>query len=461
LLVDPALPRFVGLSALDCYLSMGFVPGDGCILEGFNKLPPSHIMFFDLDGRRSRLTRYWAAPATVQEEWPTSDSNLAAELECLLTDAVRRQLVADVPVGVMLSGGVDSSLVTAAAVRATPQLHTFTVRFPGYGAADETEHARKISSYFGTRHEELSAGTQTVDLLYVLARQFDEPVIDSSMVPTFLLTRMIGGHCKVALGGDGGDELFGGYLHYPRLLRLQRLTRNIPRPFLRALSMFTDRFVPYGAKGRNWLRAAGEDLRRTVPQIACYFGPRMRDELMPALAGCAPRSEAVWAARTPTAGGLLERATRMDFDGFLPEDILVKVDRASMLNSLEVRAPFLDRSIIEFAFGRVPPAKKATPNARKLILRDVAKRMLPPDFNSVRKQGFSVPIDSWLRTPEWRGFVRDVLLAADASFARVAVEKLLVAQDRGYSNGERLFGLTMFELWRREYGVELHRECAQ
>ena len=179
LLADPTFPRRIDPQALDCYLAMGFVPGGRCLLQGVNKLPPAHALVFDLDGGQSRLWRYWALPELDAASGQADEAALLDELDALLEDAVRRQLVADVPVGVLLSGGVDSSLVTAMAARALPRIKTFTVRFPGHSHYDETEHARLVARHFGTEHVELEAAESSVDLLPLLARQFDEPVVDS------------------------------------------------------------------------------------------------------------------------------------------------------------------------------------------------------------------------------------------------------------------------------------------
>jgi len=201
LMAEPTLPRHIDPEALDCYLAMGFVPGERCMLQGVKKLPPAHALVFDLKNGQARLWRYWQLPEldATAKTGLADEAALLDELEALLEDSVRRQLVADVPVGVLLSGGVDSSLITAMAVRATSKVKTFIIRFPGYGDYDETEHARLIARHFATEHVELEAAESTVDLLPILARQFDEPMVDSSMIPTYLISRLIRQHCTVAL----------------------------------------------------------------------------------------------------------------------------------------------------------------------------------------------------------------------------------------------------------------------
>jgi asparagine synthase (glutamine-hydrolysing) len=458
LLADPALPRCVDREALDCYLAMGFVPGRSCLLRNIEKLPPAHALVFGLDTGQLRLWRYWELPEmdTVVENGKADETALLHELEALLEDSVRRQLVADVPVGVLLSGGVDSSLVTAMAVRAAPNVKTFTIRFPGHRQHDETEHARLIARHFGTEHVELEAAESTVDLLPLLARQFDEPIVDSSMIPTYMVSRLVRGHCTVALGGDGGDELFGGYEHYSRLLWMRQRLGHVPRCLRLPVAKAAEAWLPVGFKGRNWLQGLGADWASSLPLIACYYDRSVRRRLMVGNGPWELVAESVRERRIPQEADLLQRATRMDFESYLAEDILVKVDRASMLNSLEVRAPLLDYRLVEFAFGKVPARLKATAESRKVLLKRLATRVLPPAFDLQRKQGFSVPLASWLRSGPWQTFFHDVLLGSgDTPFSRKEMRRLLDGQARGRANSERLFALVLFELWRKEYRITM------
>lgn len=458
LMADPTMPHRIDAEALDCYLAMGFVPGERCILQGVKKLPPAHALEFNLESGQSRLWCYWQLPQLEASTGTSTahDDALLNELEALLEDAVRRQLVADVPVGVLLSGGVDSSLVTAMAVRAASNVKTFTIRFPGYAKYDETEHARLIARHFGTEHVELEAAESTVDLLPLLARQFDEPMVDSSMIPTYLVSRLIRQHCTVALGGDGGDELFGGYGHYNRLLWLQQKTRCIPLVMRTPIAFAAEKLLPVGFKGRNWLQGLGVDLDKGLPLIASLFDRSARMKLMHNTSQWPLVAERIREQRMLLADDLLQRATRMDYGNYLPEDILVKVDRASMLNSLEVRAPLLDYRLAEFAFGKVQSRLKATPDSRKVLLKKLCAKVLPPEFDQQRKQGFSIPLASWLEKEPWQSNFREVLLGSDSGFFnRQSVSKLLDGQAKGRANSERLFALVMFELWRREYQVSL------
>lgn len=453
LLAHPTLPSRIDPEALDCYLAMGFVPGDRCILQGYRKLAPAHAMTFDLGEGVARVWRYWQLPEL--EPSIADETALVDELEALLEDAVGRQLVADVPVGILLSGGVDSSLVTAMAVRRSNKVRTFSIGFPGHGKLDETPHARLIARHFGTEHVELVAEPTTADLLPILVRQFDEPMVDSSMFPAWLVSHLVRQHCTVALGGDGGDELFAGYTGYSRLLWMQQRLTPVPGWLRRLVAQGAERLLPVGLKGRNYLQGLDMDLCHSLPLLASYFDATTRRRLMQGRPEHPLAAERIREERIPQQAELLQRATRMDFANYLVEDILVKVDRASMLNSLEVRAPLLDYRVIEFAFGKVPSHLKATEHDKKILLKRLAARVLPPEFDKQRKQGFSIPMAEWLKTGPFRDLFWDTLTSSDCMFDAATVRGLLRAQERGMSNGERLFALVQFELWRKVYGATL------
>lgn len=456
LMADPNLPRIIDPASLDCYLTLGFIPAERCILRGVKKLPPAHALLFNTNTGRKRTWRYWKPPGAFAAGEGTNEQDLLTQLETLLQEAVRRQLVADVPVGILLSGGIDSSLITAMAAHTMRNVRTYTIRFPGYGSYDETDHARLIAGHFGTEHTELEAAESSIDLLPRLARQFDEPLIDSSMIPTFLVSEAVRTHCTVALGGDGGDELFGGYSSYKRLLRLQMATGKIPRSVRKVVASAAGTVLPVGFRGRNWAQSMAADYRSEQPPFAVFFDRQTRHRLLNSYPDWPFMGEGVQNERTLPTPDMLQRATRLDFENYLPEDILVKVDRASMLSSLEVRAPFLDVRLIEFAFGNVPSDQKATHRDHKVLLKRLCKKLLPPTFDLQRKQGFSIPLESWIRSESWAAFFQAILLDdSQTVFNRKYIKTLVESSSKRRANGERLFGLVMFELWRREYGANL------
>jgi asparagine synthase (glutamine-hydrolysing) len=452
LMTDPTLPRVIDRSALDQYLTFGYVGADACILRGVRKLPQGCALTYDLRRDTVRVWTYWSLPEPwTPDQPPRVDDELVDELDELLLESVRMRLVADVPVGTMLSGGLDSSLVTAMAARVSSRrVRTFTIAFPGHGRFDEAPFARSVARHFGTEHVELAAGPATVDLMPELARQYDEPLADSSMVPTYLVSRLIRREATVALGGDGGDELFGGNQHYEWIRRHALCRRLVPGP-LREVTSRLGRALPIGFRGRHYLITSNRDADWAIASANAYFDTETRGRLlgtmrMPADAG--PERDKM---RLALGHSPVQRAMAADFRSYLVDDILAKVDRASMLASLEVRAPFLDPRIIDFAYGKTPDHLRAWKGKRKVILRKLGRRLLPASFDIDRKQGFSLPLHAWFEG-DWGRFLCDVVRRSDV-FDRRVVEQLIRSQERGRHNAHRLFALAMFELWRRTYKV--------
>jgi asparagine synthase (glutamine-hydrolysing) len=456
LMADPEFPRRLSPEGLAYYLSFGYVPGDMCILEGVHKLKPAHCLSWSLAGGAPKIRRYWNIPPSRPDETSSVDE-LTDELQRLLTAAVDEQLVADVPVAVLLSGGVDSSLVAAIAARTSRhRVRTFTVTLPNDPQLDESRFARSVAQYLGTDHLELPLDQSSADLVERLAVQFDEPIADSSMIPTYLLAKTVSQHCKVVVGGDGGDELFGGYLSYQSALRRDQLRGRLPHGVRSLIAATARRVLPNGAKGRNALMALEGTTADGIAQSAVWTDTadysrisswlsRRRQSYSPALW----RRDLVEEAR-----GLPGAAMAADFRSYLPEDILVKVDRAAMLCSLEVRAPFLDQRVIEFAFERIPSRLQATLQQRKILPKRLAKRLLPPDLEIDRKQGFTIPISKWL-TPgilkRWRDDCREQIqsVLSDSAMDR------LIRRRENMAGEHSLFAAIMLTTWMRHYRVAI------
>jgi asparagine synthase (glutamine-hydrolysing) len=459
LMADPAFPRTLDLEGLNYYLMYGYVPGAKSILRNVCKLPAGHSMTYDI--KRDVLTTksYWHLP-DPEEELPVSADTLANELEMLLEDAVRRQLIADVPLGVLLSGGVDSSIVTAIASRVSSKvIKTFTISFPEYKEYDESPYARLVATHFGTEHTELVAEPATVDLLSDLAKQYDEPLADSSMLPTYLVSRLIRRHATVALGGDGGDELFGGYLHYNWIQLQEKVRAFLPGPMRSGVATLGKHLIPLGFRGRTYIIGLAGGIMNSVAHVNVFFDDHVRRRLLSPVAkeieNLSPIPDAYRADLPVPGNSALQRAMAMDFSTYLVDDILVKVDRASMLASLEVRAPFLDYRVIEFAFSKVPDCLRVLGKERKILLRHLAKRLLPSALDINRKKGFAIPLSHWLKG-SWGPYFEEVLKGLPTElFNRRFVSDLIKSQHRGYANTQRLFALLMFELWRRHYQITL------
>lgn len=454
LMADTEFPRSLSAEGLAYYLTFGYVPGDKCILEGVHKLAPAHSLSWSLSAGRPTIRRYWNLPAAEANEDATVEE-LTDELQGLLESAVREQLVADVPVAVLLSGGVDSSLITAiSAMASSSRVRTFTVTLPNHPQLDEGRYARTVSEYLDTDHEELPLDESSVDLIKTLAAQYDEPLADSSMIPTYLLAKSVSRHCKVVLGGDGGDELFGGYLAYQTALRRDRIQRKLPHWSRALVALIARRMMPVGQKGRNSLMALDGGVADGIAQSAVWTDTgdlgALSSWLAPRLPQAAPKT---WRRNLVNSErGLPGAAMTTDFLSYLPDDILVKVDRASMLCSLEVRAPFLDSRVVEFAYRSVPNRLRASLSDRKILLKKLASRLLPENLNLDRKQGFTIPISEWMGpsvVANWREECADQIKSVLSGPAAAAL--LRRRNDRAADHF--LYAVILLTSWMRQYRI--------
>lgn len=446
----PELPRELDPAALAAYLDLGYIPGELCIYRAVRKLPPAHCALL-ADGRLA-VQRYWQLPPP--DAGFRDDAAALDQLDALLDDAVRLRLQSDVPVGVFLSGGLDSSLVAAYVARHQPGTVACTASFPD-PRFDETPHAARVAQWLGLPHRILPVGEADGAALAALGRQFDEPFADSSLLPTYLISRAIRREVTVALSGDGGDELFAGYAGYAAALSppLQALPGR-GRQLLGSLH----RCLPTGVPGKNFLRRLPLDgLEQYLMRTRC------QEELPPwplspallalvAAPGEGDRCRRELLAEIRRQWGtldLLQQLTRLDALCYLPDDVLVKVDRASMLTSLEVRSPLLDYRLIEFAF-RLPDQLRFRGGRGKYLLRRLGERYLPPDFAYARKQGFSIPESAWFRAG-WRDLpaqaARQSALVDPAGLAL-----LQQAHDRSGRLGVPLFRLLMLLQFEACYG---------
>jgi asparagine synthase (glutamine-hydrolysing) len=454
LMVDPEFrPRLSAQGASD-FLAFGYVAGDHCILHGVHKLRPAHCLTWSLGSQTPTIVRYWdvPAPASVARHDRVA---LTHELQTLLSASVREQLIADVPVAVLLSGGVDSSIVTAlaAAVSHGP-VRTFTVTIPQHPDLDESRFARQVASQFRTDHVELPLDGTSVDLIEALARQYDEPIADSSMIPTYLLAKTVSQHCKVVLGGDGGDELFGGYVSYQSALRRDRLRHWLPAAARSVIAAAAAGLLPPGARGRNGLISLRGGIADGIAQAILWYDDDDLARISPWLAGhMACKSPRRWRHDlVESSRGIPGAAMAADFLSYLPDDILVKVDRASMLCSLEVRAPFLDSRVVEFAFRDVPNALRTSADERKILLKTLARQLLPVSLDINRKQGFTIPISTWLTRVVIRNWLEECQEQLRCVFAAAEVRNA-TANPTSAADYHRLYAMMMLTWWMRHYRV--------
>jgi asparagine synthase (glutamine-hydrolysing) len=454
----PDVPRQLNHESFEYFLAYGYVPGKRCLVEGFHKLPPGHTIEYDIRTAEVRCNSYWQPPTFESDGARHHLEDLTEGLDELLQQSVREQLVADVPVGILLSGGLDSSLVTAIASRVSAApVKTFTVSFPGHRKYDEAAMARKVAKHFSTDHHELIAEPGSVDLLPMLAEQFDEPIADSSMVPTYLVSKLIREHATVALGGDGGDELFGGYHQHKWLESLACFRKWIPGSLRNITQMLLAKVSFLGIIRPNYVKALLADETEAIAFCNVLFGEDLRGRLK-----VGSRNIGVRDLLTPEQYKVLvacrgksplQMGLHADFGSYLPDDILVKVDRSSMLASLETRAPFLDHRLVEFAFESCPDHYKANAKKTKILPKMLAKKLLPSCMEDQRKQGFSIPLNDWFRS-DWKYLLQDVLQGFDENLiSQKNIQRLLQETETNSATVHRLFALTMFELWRQRYAI--------
>lgn len=450
LLVRNEFNRKVNQSALMDYLGMGYVSGEKCLIDGFKKLSPGSAIFFNLDNGNFKKWRYWELPEPTYYNKPADQEELQEEFENLFEKAIKRQMISDVPLGVLLSGGFDSSLITAIAAKNDSNVKTFTIGFPQDKNLDETKHAELVAKYFGTDHTTLDVKEINTEIISDLVKYYDEPIADSSLLPTYILSNLVRKHCKVALGGDGGDELFGGYKDYSNMISITNNFSLFPNKLMNLISCTGLNYLPIGFRGRNWLKNLGWSYENSLPSYFKYFDVVSINKIF---------NDDFWDINVEentykdSKYDLIQRATRRDFHNYLPDDILVKVDRSSMANSLEIRAPFLDHKIIEFAFSRVPSNLKTDSKNKKIFLKTLAKKILPKEFDISRKQGFSIPLRLLLKDSKFRDFFEHTLLNSSSPFNKNFVRKIIHGQDIGRNNQNILFALLMLELWRKEYDI--------
>ncbi len=446
-----ALPRGeVDPEALEAYLAFNFVPAPYSIFQGTSKLPPGHLLVWEKG--TARLERFARPlPASANELRKEPAEALAEELRARMRDSVRAHLVSDVPVGVFLSGGVDSSLLTAlAAEESTGPLRTFTIGFEER-SFDETAGARKVAERYGTDHHELILRPEPELLLRALAEVFDEPFADSSALPTYLVSELASRDVKVCLSGEGGDELFGGYYTYAADLLAARLgpIARLARPFAELLPSSNAR-ISFDYKAKRFTRAAHLPPLERHHGWKEIFAPELRSELRDRHSAFDPVDLLRARFAETEHAEMLSRLQDVDLGTALVDDLLVKTDRSSMAHSLEARVPFLDTVVTGLALA-LPRRLKVSGLNKKILLRRAAEPLLPREVVHGKKRGFSIPAAAWLRG-ELEPFAREVLapgaLRRQGFFAPEVVTRLL---DRHVARREdlsrQLWGLIAFTLW--------------
>lgn len=461
LLAHPDIEPDIDTATIPYLFLYGYAPAPATCYRNVSEVPPAVVLSIRDDGTTVVERRYWRFSDSVDScgTKRVSRREAAATVRKLLTDAVARRLVSDVPLGAFLSGGIDSTVVVGLMSQLMSQpVKTFSIGFEGDPAYDETRFARAVARKFGTDHTEFRVSPSAIDLVDKLIWHHDGPFGDSSAIPTFIVSELTRRQATVVLTGDGGDELFAGYVRF----RAGRISERIPPVVARTLNAVLSR-LPAPTRHRHWLayaqrfsRALRQPLYERVTRWTSYFYEDLQELLADDLLAARPIDPLRYLGdrthelqRIPTTLGKL---LHLNFITYLPGDLLVKMDRCTMANSLEARSPFLDTALIEYVAG-LPDAMKLQGSRTKVILREACADLCPPEVVTRGKMGFGVPLGTWFRG-DLREYLCDQLLdpAAryrtylSAPFVHRLVRQHLAGQGEA---GQKLWMLLCFERWLR------------
>ena len=458
----PGVDRSIDEDALNAYLTYQYVPAPRTIYKGIRKLPPGHYLMCE-GGGGVKVERYWRLQFGEAAKGHRDVSGWSHVLREELEESVKLRLISDVPLGAFLSGGMDSSVIVGLMAKHMSQpVKTFSIGFQDE-AYDELSHARVVSRHFGTEHHEFVVRPNALDILPKLVWHYNEPFADSSAIPTYYVAKMTRGHVTVVLTGDGGDESFAGYPRY-RWARWATLLTRFPEAvrrqwmpdLIRSLAGFHWR-EPWLNRGADVLAALSPSEEKNYFELISVFRARDREaiytmDFAQRLEAEDPQSFMEEKFREMGPDGGLERLLYVDLHTYLPEDLLVKMDIASMANSLEARAPFLDHVFVERA-AQIPFQLKMKGHERKFILKKAFSDLLPPSILHRKKMGFAVPVARWFRK-DLREFVSTVLLETRTLnrgyFRKEGIERLLNEHTAlRYDHSAKLWALLVLEFWFR------------
>jgi asparagine synthase (glutamine-hydrolysing) len=457
LLAAPGDRPAVDHEALSRYLSLGYCPDPDSIFAGIHKLPPGYMLI--VQHGTTEIRQYWELP-WPEETAPGSEEECCEQLRELMLESVRLRLISDVPLGAMLSGGLDSSIVVALMTRLMDRpVKTFSIGFPEKDF-NELSYASQVAKHLGTDHHELVVEPKAVELVEQLMGYFDEPFGDPSAVPTFLVSQLARKSVTVALSGDGADELFAGYGRY-REVRRQQAFDLLPQAFRQGVLMPLSESLPYSMYGKNYLRRIalkdGFERYMDAAMMPLPVKQQLLSREFQSRLGSLDASSALRQA-VPNGHGhsLLDRVVYLDTKSELPGDILTKVDRMSMGNSLEVRVPILDHKVVEFA-ARLPMHYKLRGQTTKYLLKKAFGNLLPPGILTRPKMGFGLPLRHWF-AHDMSGFLRDALFDSKARQRGYFNEPFVDELVREHASGRRdnsylLWRLLALEIWHRNAGL--------
>jgi asparagine synthase (glutamine-hydrolysing) len=464
ILQSPDVPREVDLTALDAYLAHGYIHPPKTILKGVNKLAPGSYMLVSTSRRSIDIRRYWDLEFTPKTS--LSKTEVMEQVRTTLNKAVELRMVSDVPLGVLLSGGIDSTIITGLMASLSSQpIKSFSIGFDTFGY-NELPYARLVAERFKTDHHEFVVQPDIAQVVPEIVYYIDEPMNDSSVIPTYFVAKMAHEHVTVVLNGDGGDEAFSGYERYGEILSLLKFSKVIPwkmNDVLRSIVMSVPEdvdFYRFFAKARtfteiNHLSPAKFVMRSyqkwSYPERQFLYRPEVLQDLE-ALAPFPLEKSLLVDFEKFSYLSVIDQMLAIDSQRYLPDDLLVKMDRMCMANSLEARSPLLDQEMVELA-ASLPETFKRKANHGKLILRKTFSDLIPETILNRPKHGFSIPLEVWFRK-ELKEMLYDHLLVKNSRchefFEQKAIANILSEHQSGKDHSAKIWGLLVLELWQKQ-----------
>ena len=428
----------VHIQNLNKFLFNGYISNE-TLLENIYQVKPGSYIEFEYLKKKINFKSQWIFPKNLNQSYFDRKKILS-----LLKESIVKQLRSDVPIGFLLSGGIDSSLlVSLASELSDKKLNTYTVSYSNNDSIIESESALEISKIYNTNHQNIKLDTFKIDNFFNILEKFDEPIIDSSVIPTFSIYEKIKNNCKVVFGGDGGDEIFGGYNHYKNYLRINLLNK-ISFNLSSILKLYLNKKKIHYLKGNMYIDLLGN--HEKIIEIPNYFNEIERKEIFDDKSLYLKNKSNLISSNDIVTDGM-----KKSFLNYLPQDIMFKIDRCSMLNSLEARAPYLDNKLVSYIFKHTKGSDHVSMFETRKIQKEIAKNYIPSNILKQKKRGFSFNMRENLKKEDWKNEIYSFLSSNDSIFSKKYITRLFLLNNQNYNVSEKIFGLLFFEIWRRKF----------